>query len=159
MQQKMRICLAVLLLAFVAGCAATGGRGSQQRELECPTDPDLALYCGGWTVYETIDPYPPEHIMKFDEFVIGKKSNGTHPLAMFPRPEALLDRWNRQRLIPLREIEVESEGEKVHDCMVGRVQVRASTGGHAHEWLAITLRTEIVNTPEIGDEDALDICV
>ncbi len=152
MQSKLKFCLAAMLLAFVAGCAATPGSGSHQRDLECPAD--LDSYCGGWTVYYARIRNPSDHIAKHDQFVIGRKSNGRDPLAIFPRP-TLLARWNAQNRIPLREI----ESGDAHDCMVGRVRLTSHASNPPHEWHALTLRIETVNTPEIGEEETIVMCL
>jgi len=168
MQPKIKICLAAILLAFVAGCAAvTPGSGSHQRDLTCPAD--LDVYCGSWTVYATNIDDPADHIMQGDEFVIGKKSNGRDPLAIFPRP-ALHGRWDLsseepenkepKNQVALREIKSGNQ----HRCMVGRVRMKTSDShpsdtDPSHEWHSLTLRSEIKTRPEIGEEETIRICL
>lgn len=150
MNRTLQLVLTVSLVLLMAGCA-TLRSGSHQKDLECPSD--LASYCGGWTVYNTAIPDSINHIATSDQLVIGMKSNGTDPLAIFPRPN-LLGRWGQSQ-IPLREIE--SGG--THQCMVGRVMLGNHGRTPPHTWHAITLRIETESNGEIGEEDELKICL
>ena len=149
MNSNVRVTLVILLVAFLAGCASSGGR---QRGLSC--DARLEDYCGGWTIYDSSDVEEPgQHIEETDSLVIGKRRNGNRGYILYARP-SLAMRWNNQRIIPL----VERKRDRRHDCMVGVVQLSGHSGTPSHEWHALTIRARTLNTPDIGEEVKLEIC-
>ena len=44
------------------------------------------------------------------------------------------------------------------ECLVGRVQLTGHPDDANHEWHGLTLRSSTVTTPEVGDEDYLEVC-
>jgi len=156
MQLQPKIIALLGLASAVSGCAIAPLAGGHQKNLDCPSD--LDMYCGGWTVYASAVDSAVSHIVLNDQLVIGKRNNGTDPLAIFPRI-TLRGRWGNVDEIPLKEIE--SSGN--HECMVGRVKIPTGddhgVGGSSHEWHAITLRVEIETNGAIGDEEELKICM
>ena len=156
MNRTRQLVLTVSLVLLMAGCA-TLRSGSHQADLECPSD--LASYCGGWTVYASAVDAAVNHVLLNDQMVIGKRNNGTDPLAIFPR-DSLIGRWAGAKEVPLKEI---TSGNS-HSCMVGRVRIPTGTGhesgSSSHEWHAITLRIELLNNgAAFGAEEELKICM
>lgn len=157
----LRTAFALFLVTAVSACAVPGPPrgGIHQTGLDCPED--LARYCGGWVVYEDKDVADPQHHIKVsDEFVIGSRRGESDLLTLFPRArgdrKGLVTRWAGQRRVGLRAVGREAGTE----CLVGAVRLPShESQGEPHDWHALTLRVETIESPEIGPEDSIKICI